>query len=243
MGGATPVSAVPGDPPAPRPVRVPSSTAADGRQQRYDCGTPTPAQTETRRGVSRAARGGTARLRRVRRRQRTASATYEAGSRARCDADGEIFGVDRGATRGGYETDETLQNNINSIPSGENGLVVEFDFDGDGDIGASTYLDDGDEVVSVTGRIDDSDEPGWYQVTATTGGVTADGEEATFRSIFHYFCTCDCEGKAVCSSAHQGRGSGFGFPAALAGLLVTAFAVVGRRWSSPLGVANRHTER
>ena len=90
----------------------------------------------------------------------TASATYEAGSRARCDAtDGETFGVDRGATRGGYETDETLQNNINSVSSGENGLVVEFN--GDGDIGASTCLDDGDEMVSVTGRIDNFDEPDW----------------------------------------------------------------------------------
>jgi len=67
----------------------------------------------------------------------TASATYEAGSRARCDAtDGETF-----------------------VSSGENGLAVEFN--GDGDIGASTCLDDGDEMVSVTGRIDNFDEPDW----------------------------------------------------------------------------------
>jgi len=80
-------------------------------------------------------------------------------------------------------------------------------------------------------------------ITGTTSGVTADGEEAIFRSVSHYFCTCDCEDEAVYSSAHQGQGSGFGLPAALAGLLVAAFAVVRRRWSSPLGVANRHTER
>ena len=138
----------------------------------------------TRRRVSRATRAGTTRLRRVRRRQRTAgashgageanytvevlgdpspgatevryglrvvgrsgvgfetltrtSATYEAGSRARCDAtDGGTFGVDRGATGGGDEIDEILQNNINSVSGGENG--------------ASTYLDDGDAVVSVIG--------------------------------------------------------------------------------------------
>ena len=197
-------------------------------------GDPSPGATEVRYGLRVVGRSGVDFETSTR-----TSATYEAGSRARCDADGETFGVDRGATRGGREIDETPQNDINSIPSGENGLVVEFD----GDIGASTYLDDGDEVVSVTGRLDESDEPGWYQVTATTGGVTADGDEAIFRSVSHYFCTRDCEDEAVHSSAHQGRGSGFGLPAAPAGLLVAAFAVVRRRWPSPLGVANRHTER
>ncbi len=124
------------------------------------------------------------------------SATYEAGSWARCDAtDGETFGVDRGATRGGYEIDETLQNNIKSVSSGEDDLVVEFN--DEGDIGASTYLDDGDEVVSVTGCIDNPDEPGWYQITGRTTGVTADGEEATFRSVSHYFYICDCEDEAA----------------------------------------------
>ena len=123
-------------------------------------------------------------------------ATYEAGSWARCEAtDGETFGVDRGATRGGYEIDETLQNNIKSVSSGEDDLVVEFN--GDGDIGASTYLDDGDEVVSVTGCIDNPDEPGWYRITGRTSGVTADGEEATFRSVSHYFYICDCDDEAA----------------------------------------------
>jgi hypothetical protein len=49
-------------------------------------------------------------------------------------------------------------------------------------------------------------------ITGTTSGVTADGEEAIFRSVSHYFCTCDCEDEAVYSSAHQGQGSGFGLP-------------------------------
>jgi hypothetical protein len=154
-------------------------------------GDPSPGATEVRYGLRVVGRSGAdfETLTRT-------SATYEAGSRARCEAtDGETFGVDRGATRGGYEIDETLQNNIKSVSSGEDDLVVEFN--GDGDIGASTYLDDGDEVVSVTGCIDNPDEPGWYQITGTTSGVTADGEEATFRSVSHYFYICDCENEAA----------------------------------------------
>ena len=120
-----------------------------------------------------------------------------------------------------------MQNNIKSVSSGEDDLVVEFN--SDGDIGASTYLNDGDEVVSVTGCIDNPDEPGWYQITGTTSGVTADGEEATFRSVSHYFYICDCEDEAVYSSPTRAEGSGFGLPAALAGLLAAVLAVVRRR--------------
>ena len=123
-------------------------------------GDPSPGATEVRYGLRVVGRSGAdfETLTRT-------SATYEAGSWARCDAtDGETFGVE---------------------------------FNGNGDIGASTYLDDGDEVVSVTGCIDNPDGPGWYRITGTTGGVTADGEEVTFRSVSHYFYICDCEDEAA----------------------------------------------
>jgi len=124
------------------------------------------------------------------------NAIFEEGSWADCEpTDGETFGVDRSNTYSGYEVDETLQNNIKSFSAGEDELVIEFD--GEGDIGASTYLDDGDEVVSVAGCIDNPDEAGWYQISGSTTGVTAGGERVTFRSVSHHFHVCDCDSEAA----------------------------------------------
>ena len=120
------------------------------------------------------------------------TAVYEAGSWENCGPqDGETFGVDRGATRDGYEVDESLQDNVNTFSAGED--VFEVEFNGEDDFGASTYLDDGDEVISVAECIDNPDEPGWYRISGTTTGVTDDGERVTFGSDSHYFYICDCE--------------------------------------------------
>ena len=113
------------------------------------------------------------------------TATYEAGSWSGCGpSDGETFGVDRGSTLEGYEVDETLQNDVKTFSAGED------------DFGASTYLGDGDEFVSVAECIDNPDEPGWYRISGTTTGVTESGERVTFGSESHYFWICDCENEA-----------------------------------------------
>ncbi|PSQ18671.1 hypothetical protein BRD02_00105 [Halobacteriales archaeon QS_8_69_73] len=120
------------------------------------------------------------------------TAVYEAGSWENCGPqDGETFGVDRGATRDGYEVDESLEDNVKTFSAGED--VFEVEFNSEDDIGASTYLDDGDEVISVAECIDNPDEPGWYRISGTTTGVTDDGERVTFGSDSHYFYICDCE--------------------------------------------------
>jgi len=123
------------------------------------------------------------------------TATYEAGSWSGCGpSDGETFGVDRGSTLDGYEIDETFQNNVKTFSAGEDVFRVEYN--GEEDFGASTYLDDGDEFVSVAECIDNPDEPGWYRISGTTTGVTEDGERVTFGSESHYFWICDCENEA-----------------------------------------------
>ncbi|PSQ32436.1 hypothetical protein BRD05_10320 [Halobacteriales archaeon QS_9_70_65] len=120
------------------------------------------------------------------------TAVYEAGSWEGCGPqDGETFGVDRGATRDGYEVDESLQDNVKTFSAGED--VFEVEFNDEDDIGASTYLDDGDEVISVAECIDNPDEPGWYRISGTTTGVTENGERVTFGGDSHYFYICDCE--------------------------------------------------
>jgi hypothetical protein len=120
------------------------------------------------------------------------TATYEAGSwSSRGPSGGETFGVDRGSTLEGYEVDETLQNDVKTFSAGED------------DFGASTYLDDGDEFVSVAECIDNPDEPGWYRISGTTTGVTESGERVTFDSESHYFWICDCENEA---EAHERLG-------------------------------------
>jgi PGF-CTERM protein len=114
------------------------------------------------------------------------TAVYEEGSWANCGTDdGETLGIDRGSTYDGYETDESLKNNIKRFSAGED--VFELEFNGENDFGASTHLDDGDEFVSVATCLTNPDEPGWYRIKGTTTGVTADGERVTFGSESHYF--------------------------------------------------------
>jgi PGF-CTERM protein len=114
------------------------------------------------------------------------TAVYEAGSWANCgSSDGEILGVDRGSTRPGYETDESLKSNVKRFSAGED--VFELEFYGEDDFGASTHLDAGDEFVSVATCIKNPDEPGWYQISGSTTGVTENGERVTFGDESHYF--------------------------------------------------------
>ncbi|MEF8915417.1 PGF-CTERM sorting domain-containing protein [Natronomonas sp.] len=123
------------------------------------------------------------------------TAVYEAGSWANCGSDdGEILGIDRGNTHEGYETDESLKNNVKRFSAGED--VFELEFNGEDDFGASTRFDDGDAFVSVAQCIDNPDEPGWYQITGSTTGVTPDGERITFSSDSHYFWIGDFENEA-----------------------------------------------
>ncbi len=123
------------------------------------------------------------------------TAVYEAGSWEGCGPqDGETFGVDRGATLDGYEVDESLQDNVKTFSAGED--LFEVEYNGEDDLGASTYLDDGDELISVAECIDNPDEPGWYRISGTTTGVTESGERVTFGSDSHYFYICDCEDEA-----------------------------------------------
>lgn len=119
-------------------------------------------------------------------------AVYEEGSWAGCGPDdSDVFGVDRGNTHDGYEVDEELQDNTKSFSAGED--VFRIEFYGEDDFGPSTHLDEGDAVVSVAKCIDNPDEPGWYQISGSTTGVTEDGERVTVSGTSHYFWVCDCE--------------------------------------------------
>jgi len=119
-------------------------------------------------------------------------AVYDEGSWASCGADdGEEFGIDRGNTNDGYETDESLEEKTKTFSTGEDVFRVEFN--GEDDFGPSTYLDDGDAVISVAVCIDNPDEPGWYQIEGSMTGVTEDGERVTQGGQSHYFWICDCE--------------------------------------------------
>ncbi|WP_336133324.1 PGF-CTERM sorting domain-containing protein [Natronomonas amylolytica] len=123
------------------------------------------------------------------------TAVYEAGSWASCGSDdGEVLGIDRGNTHEGYETDESLKNNVKRFSAGED--VFELEFNGESDFGASTHFNDGDAFVSVADCIDNPDEPGWYRITGSTTGVTPDGERVTFSSESHYFWIGDFESEA-----------------------------------------------
>ncbi|PSQ40227.1 hypothetical protein BRD07_07770 [Halobacteriales archaeon QS_9_68_42] len=123
------------------------------------------------------------------------TATYEAGSWNSCGPDnGETFGIDRGNTMSGYEVDHSLEENVKSFSAGEDLFRVEYY--GEDDFGSSTYLDDGDEFISVANCIDNPDEPGWYRISGTTTGVTESGKRATYSSDSHYFWICECGDEA-----------------------------------------------
>lgn len=123
-------------------------------------------------------------------------AIYEEGSWSDCGpTSASVFGIDRGDTHDGYEIDEELTNNVKRFSAGEDRLETEYN--GENDIGASTYLNDGDEFVSVADCIDNPDQPGWYQIAGRTTGVTADDEEVTFGGRSHYFWICDCADEAA----------------------------------------------
>lgn len=120
------------------------------------------------------------------------TATYEEGSWSSCGpSDGETFGIDRGNTMSGYQVDESLQSNVKSFSAGED--LFKVDYYGQDDFGSSTYLNQGDEFISVATCIDNPDEPGWYQISGTTSGVSESGERVTFGSESHYFWICNCE--------------------------------------------------
>jgi PGF-CTERM protein len=120
---------------------------------------------------------------------------YEEGSYANCGpADAEVFGIDRGNTHDGYQADENLQENVKRFSASEDRLEVEYN--GEDDFGPSTYFDDGDAFVSVAQCLDNPDEPGWYQLSGRTTGVTEDGERVTYGAKSHYFWICDCEDEA-----------------------------------------------
>ena len=119
-------------------------------------------------------------------------AVYEEGSWAGCGpSQSEVFGIDRGNTHDGYEIDEDLTDNTKTFSAGED--VFEVEFNGEDDFGSTVHLNDGDAVVSVASCIDNPDEPGWYQISGSTTGVTDDGERKTISGESHYFWICDCE--------------------------------------------------
>jgi PGF-CTERM protein len=123
------------------------------------------------------------------------TAVYEEGSWVNCGPDdGEIFGIDRGNTNEGYEVDESLQNNVKRFSAESD--VFQVEFYGEDDFGESTYFDDGDAFISVAQCLNNPDEPGWYQISGSTTGVTESGEEKTFGGESHYFYICDCEDDA-----------------------------------------------
>lgn len=122
--------------------------------------------------------------------------TYEAGSWVNCGADNppEVFGIDRGNTHEGYEIDEELMDNVKSFSAGEDELETTY-YD-ENDFGASTHLDDGDQLVSVTECINNPDEPGWYRIEGLTEGVNSPGEQVSYGGYSHYFWICNCENEA-----------------------------------------------
>lgn len=123
------------------------------------------------------------------------TAVYEEGSFSRCGpGDSEVFGIDRGNTHNGYEVDESLEDNVKSFSAGENHFEVEF-YDEE-DFGSSTSLEQGDAIKSVATCMDNPDEPGWYQISGSTTGVTESGERVTIGSESHYFGICECQDEA-----------------------------------------------
>lgn len=119
-------------------------------------------------------------------------AVYEEGSWANCGpSKSEVFGIDRGNTHDGYEIDEDLTDNTKTFSAGED--VFEVEFYGEDDFGSTVHLNDGDAVVSVASCIDNPDEPGWYQISGSTTGVTENGDRTTISGESHYFWICDCE--------------------------------------------------
>lgn len=123
-------------------------------------------------------------------------AIYEAGDWRDCGpTSASVFGIDRGDTHDGYEVDEELTDNVKSFSAGEDRLETEYN--GEDDLGASTYFDDGDEFVSVADCIDNPDTAGWYRIIGRTTGITPDGETVTFGGDSHYFWICECEDEAA----------------------------------------------
>lgn len=126
---------------------------------------------------------------------RRTRAVFEAGSWVSCSpGDSEEFGIDRGSTHEGYRTDEGLQENVKTFSAGED--VFETEYNGEEDFGPSTHLDDGDELISVAKCPDNPDEPGWYQMSGSSTGITESGERVTYGGDSHYFWICDCENEA-----------------------------------------------
>ncbi|MFQ3318112.1 MAG: PGF-CTERM protein [Natronomonas sp.] len=119
-------------------------------------------------------------------------AIYKEGSWSSCESsDSEVFGIDRGNTHDGYEVDEDLEDNTKSFSAGEDRFEVQF-YDDD-DFGTSVGFNNSDAFISVAKCVDNPDEPGWYQISGSTTGVTESGERVTFGSDSHYFWICDCE--------------------------------------------------
>lgn len=123
------------------------------------------------------------------------TAVYEEGSFAACTTSkSETFGIDRGNTHAGYEVDENLEKNTKQFSAGED--VFEVQFNGEDDFGGSTHLNDGDAIISVAKCIDNPDDPGWYQISGSSTGITESGERKTFGDQSHYFWVCDCANEA-----------------------------------------------
>jgi hypothetical protein len=119
------------------------------------------------------------------------TAIYEEGSWEGCGpSQSEVFGIDRGNTYDDYGTDDDLETHTKTFSADED--VFQAEFYGEDDFGSTIGLQDGDAVVSVASCIDNPDEPGWYQITGSTTGVTESGERKTVEGESHYFWICEC---------------------------------------------------
>lgn len=124
------------------------------------------------------------------------TAVFEEGSWEGCGPSrSEVFGIDRGNTHDGYGVDEGLETHTKTFSAGED--VFQVEFYGEDDFGSTVRLEDGDAVISVANCIDNPDEPGWYQISGSTTGVTASGERKTVSAESHYFWICECEDEAA----------------------------------------------
>lgn len=117
---------------------------------------------------------------------------FEEGSWEGCGpTSSEVFGIDRGGDDGGYEVDESLEDNVKRFSAGED--VFEAAFYDEDDFGPSTHLGSDDRVVSIIECVDNPEEPGWYRIdVAAVTGRTTDGEVRTLEDASHYFWICDC---------------------------------------------------
>lgn len=124
---------------------------------------------------------------------------WEAGVASKCYRnDLREYGIDRGDTYDGTETDEDAIQYTDGTNRTEDRVYVQF-YPRDAFVGETTYLDSGDELIlSVENCVRNPPEAGWYRQTMMFNGTMEDGEyrETTLKSNYIWICECEDESEA-----------------------------------------------